>query len=120
MRCKLLVLAIVLFGSVQAAAQSPTYNLGRSPTREELHPPDAAISPDGDELPPGSGTAKEGEVVYLVRCALFWFNRSVAPVAIAAALGPEPIPVTTRSIWAAPCGHRATRGAAWRACRLRR
>ena len=69
MRCKLLVLAIVLFGSVQAAAQSPTYNLGRSPTREELHPPDAAISPDGDELPPGSGTAKEGEVVYLVRCA---------------------------------------------------
>ena len=67
MRCKLLVLAIVLLGSVQAATQSPTYNLGRTPTSEELHPVDAAISPDGDELPPGSGTAKKGEVVYLFR-----------------------------------------------------
>src|SRR2546422_3772471 len=67
MRCRWLVLAIVLLGGVEAATQSPTYKLGRAPTRDELHPVDAAVSPNGDELPPGSGTAKRGEVVFLAR-----------------------------------------------------
>lgn len=53
----------VLFGSV-ALAQSPTYGVGRTPTPEEIRAWDISISPTGEELPPGSGTAKEGALVY--------------------------------------------------------
>jgi len=52
-------------GIFQAAwAQSPTYGLGRTPTAEEIHAWDIAISPTGKELPSGQGTAKEGAVLY--------------------------------------------------------
>ncbi|MEO8465168.1 MAG: cytochrome c [Gammaproteobacteria bacterium] len=48
-----------------AIAQSPTYGVGRTPTAEELGRMDIAISPTGEELPPGTGTAKEGAQLYL-------------------------------------------------------
>lgn len=54
---------VVLLGSV-AMAQSPTYGVGRTPTPEEMRAWDISISPTGEELPPGSGTAKEGALVY--------------------------------------------------------
>jgi len=47
------------------SAQSPTYHLGRTPTPEEIKAWDIAISPDGHELPPGHGTAKEGRDVFI-------------------------------------------------------
>jgi hypothetical protein len=50
-------------GSV--SAQSPTYHLGRTPTPEEIKAWDIAISPDGHELPPGHGTAKEGRDLFI-------------------------------------------------------
>lgn len=53
-----------LVGNV-ATAQSPTYGLGRTPTAEELRRMDISIGPTGEELPPGSGTAKEGAQLYL-------------------------------------------------------
>ena len=55
-----------LLGIFQAAwAQSPTYGVGRTPTAEEIHAWDIAISPTGKELPSGQGTAKEGAVLYV-------------------------------------------------------
>ena len=48
-----------------AIAQSPTYGVGRTPTAEELGRMDIAIGPTGEELPPGTGTAKEGAQLYI-------------------------------------------------------
>jgi len=62
---RLLFVSAVL-GICQAGwAQSPTYGLGRTPTAEEIHAWDIAISPTGKELPSGQGTAKEGAVLYV-------------------------------------------------------
>jgi hypothetical protein len=52
------------------SAQSPTYGLGRTPSAEEIRPWDISISPEGKELPPGHGTAKEGAQIYVQKgCA---------------------------------------------------
>jgi cytochrome c len=70
MRCNLLLWAILLACGGVAAAQVSTYNLGRPPSEQELRRADSLIAPDGEGLPPGSGTAKQGEVIYLTRgCA---------------------------------------------------
>src|SRR5579871_2169967 len=50
-----------------AKAQSPTYGVGKTPTPEEIHAWDISVSPEGKELPPGHGTAKQGAQVYLIR-----------------------------------------------------
>jgi S-disulfanyl-L-cysteine oxidoreductase SoxD len=50
-------------------AQSPTYGVGRTPSDEEIRAWDISISPAGKELPPGSGTAKEGAQLYSQKCA---------------------------------------------------
>ena len=60
---RLLLLVMILGASV--SAQSPTYHLGRTPTVEEIRAWDIAISPTGQELPPGRGTAKEGAQLYV-------------------------------------------------------
>jgi len=67
----LLVIAVVMtLGLCLVAwAQSPTYGLGKTPTAEEIRAWDIAISPDGKELPPGSGSAKEGAELYAQKCA---------------------------------------------------
>ena len=59
---RLLPLLMLLGGS--ALAQSPTYGVGRTPSDEEIRAWDISISPTGEELPPGRGTAKEGALVY--------------------------------------------------------
>jgi hypothetical protein len=64
-----MVLMVVVMCQM-ASAQSPTYGVGRTPTAEEIRAWDIAISPTGKELPPGRGTAKEGEQVYVAKgCA---------------------------------------------------
>ena len=65
----LLMPVMAVAACVTALAQTPTYHLGRTPSTEEIRAWDIAISPDGKELPPGSGTAKEGAKVYAQRCA---------------------------------------------------
>jgi cytochrome c len=65
---KLVTVPLMLVGSLivsPAIAQSPTYGVGRTPTAEELGRMDISISPEGDELPPGTGNAKEGAQLYL-------------------------------------------------------
>src|SRR5690242_15496365 len=70
MRCSnfLMIAAISLAGAA-ASAQGPQYHLGRAPSPEQVTAWDVAIGPEGKELPPGSGTAKEGAKLYAQRCA---------------------------------------------------
>ena len=60
----LLAVALIIVAAT-VSAQSPTYHLGRTPTPEEIKAWDIAISPDGHELPPGHGTAKEGAELFI-------------------------------------------------------
>ena len=66
MRCSLnvLMLGMAVATCVAALAQTPTYNRGRTPSAEEIRAWDISIGPEGKELPPGSGTAKEGATLY--------------------------------------------------------
>ena len=55
-----LVLSIILTAPVAGLAQSRTYsNVGRTPTEEEIRNLGIIVGPEGKELPPGRGTAKE-------------------------------------------------------------
>ena len=59
-------------GQAQKPAQAPRgpSGLGRPPTQAELRAWDISISPDGTELPPGSGNATAGALVFTQRgCA---------------------------------------------------
>jgi cytochrome c len=70
-RCSsLLIAAIVLWASAAALAQGPTYRFGTPPSAEEIKARDTAVSPQGKELPPGSGNARQGATVYAQKCAL--------------------------------------------------
>ena len=64
-RSLLAVLLAVAFGA-PAAAQEP-FGLGRPATPEEIRDVDTTVGPEGKELPPGSGTAAEGAVVFATR-----------------------------------------------------
>jgi len=50
-------------------AQSPTYGLGKTPSADKIRALDIAIGPEGKELPPGHGTAKEGAQLFGQKCA---------------------------------------------------
>ena len=71
MRCslKLLLPVIILAAPAVALAQSqPRLNLGTPLSQEEIKSFDFMLGPDGKELPPGRGTAKEGAAVFAKRC----------------------------------------------------
>ena len=70
MRLPNLLLLVMILGLCQLGwAQSPTYGLGKTPSAEEIRAWDIAISPTGKELPPGSGSAKDGAPLYAQKCA---------------------------------------------------
>jgi mono/diheme cytochrome c family protein len=54
----------VLLESPAFAQSSPKYGVGRTPTADEVRALDISIAPQGDELPPGRGTAKEGAELF--------------------------------------------------------
>ena len=61
---------IILATCSVAAAQSPDYkNVGRAPTAQEIQAMDIAVSTEGKELPPGSGTAKIGGAIFAQKCS---------------------------------------------------
>jgi cytochrome c len=74
MRCFRFYSALIVFGLagwVAAFAQAPAYNnLGRTPSKEEVQAWNQSIGPQGKELPPGSGSAKQGEKVFAEKCAV--------------------------------------------------
>ncbi len=66
----LLVSAMIVAAGAMVAAQSPTFGVGRAPTADEVRAWDISIRPDGQELPPGHGTAKDGAPLYVQKgCA---------------------------------------------------
>lgn len=71
MRCffNLLLPAMVLATCVAGLAQTRRYDVGSTPSPEEIRAMDVNVGPSGKELPPGSGTAKEGARVYAQQCA---------------------------------------------------
>ena len=84
--------AFVLLMGVTALAQGQKFGIGSVPSADEVRVRDISISPTGDELPPGRGTAKEGEQLYrskgCVACHGAGGTGGTAPV-LKAAKGPE-------------------------------
>lgn len=68
-RVALLSAMLLTLATLPAWAQLPTYGVGRTPSPDEIKAWDLTIPPDGRGLPPGSGTSKDGEAVYVRRCA---------------------------------------------------
>jgi cytochrome c len=68
-RPTLLAAAIGLFASTTALAQGPTYRLGTPASEEQIRATVPTVSAEGQELPPGSGTARQGSIVYAQKCA---------------------------------------------------
>ena len=68
-RTMLLLLGLAGAAGLMAAAQAPRAQLGRAPSAEELQEENITVLPDGTGLPPGQGTAAEGETLYRSRCA---------------------------------------------------
>ncbi len=62
------VCAAVLALVAPASAQTRT-GIGREATAAEIAGWDIDIRPDGQGLPPGKGTVKQGETLYMERCA---------------------------------------------------
>jgi S-disulfanyl-L-cysteine oxidoreductase SoxD len=58
--------ALTLALASGALAQSP--NLGKPISPADLATWDISIGPDGAGLPPGSGTVKQGEATFMVKC----------------------------------------------------
>lgn len=72
MRCSLnlLVPVMILAAPVAGLAQSRTYNVGTPLSQEEIRSFDFLVGPEGKELPPGHGTAKEGAEIFAKKCAV--------------------------------------------------
>ena len=70
MRCSLSLLASAMILAAPAAglAQSPKYNVGTPLSQEEIKSFDFMIGPQGQQLPEGRGTAKDGAVIFAKRC----------------------------------------------------
>jgi mono/diheme cytochrome c family protein len=63
-------LVVASLTACAACAQAPNYsNLGRAPSKDEIQAWNQSIGPEGKELPPGSGTAKQGEEIFGSKCA---------------------------------------------------
>lgn len=71
MRCffSLLTPVMVLATCVAGLAQTRPYNVGSTPSPEEIKAMDGLVGPSGKELPPGSGTATDGAKIYAQKCA---------------------------------------------------
>src|SRR6516164_609531 len=70
MRCslKLLVPLMILAAPAAGLAQAPKFNVGTPLSQAEIQGFDRMIGPQGQALPAGHGTAKEGAVVFANRC----------------------------------------------------
>src|SRR5882672_2870236 len=64
-------IAVLITGALAggAWAESARRNIGRTATPDEIAGWDIDVRPDGQGLPPGKGSVKDGEAVYMARCA---------------------------------------------------
>jgi mono/diheme cytochrome c family protein len=63
---KYFAICAAIFVTGPALAQTPQFGQAIAPS--DIAPWDISIGPDGAGLPPGRGTATEGEVVYAANC----------------------------------------------------
>ena len=63
------VLAGILFSPAGLCAQTRTLGIGHVARTDAVNAIDIDVLPDGQGLPPGSGSAVEGRAVYVARCA---------------------------------------------------
>jgi S-disulfanyl-L-cysteine oxidoreductase SoxD len=70
MRCSLSLLAsaMILMAPATGLAQSPKFNVGTPLSQDEIKSFDFLIGPQGQALPEGRGTAKEGAAIFAQRC----------------------------------------------------
>lgn len=61
--------AVLVLALLPAVAGARDYGLGSTPSEAEIARWDIDIRPDGKGLPKGSGTAEQGETVYVEKCA---------------------------------------------------
>ena len=66
------LLLFACFYQVPAPAeeQPDSFGFGKEATAEEIAAWDIDVKPDGQGLPPGSGTVDEGEAMYVAQCAV--------------------------------------------------
>jgi hypothetical protein len=62
------VASLFVFAFLSGTAHSDSPDLGREATAEEISRSNLSISPDGERLPPGGGSALEGEPIYVAKC----------------------------------------------------
>jgi mono/diheme cytochrome c family protein len=65
---KLLTSALILAAPAAGLAQSTKFNVGTPLSQDEINSFDFLIGPQGQQLPAGQGTAKDGAVIYAKRC----------------------------------------------------
>jgi mono/diheme cytochrome c family protein len=72
MRCSLnlLVPVMVILAAPAAGLAQSRYNVGTPLSQDEIRSFDFMLGPEGKELPPGHGTAKDGAAVFAKRCAV--------------------------------------------------
>ena len=63
------LLAAILFLPAASSAQTRTLGLGHGARTDALNAIDIDVLPDGQGLPPGSGSADQGRAVYVTRCS---------------------------------------------------
>lgn len=73
----LIFIACACLTPVHADEIPDTFGFGRTATAEEIAAVDIDIKPDGEALPPGSGTVAEGEVLYATHCAVCHGERGI-------------------------------------------
>jgi mono/diheme cytochrome c family protein len=68
-KCLKALALVALLASTAAFASDKKLNIGRVATPAEIAGWDIDVRPDGQGLPPGSGSVKAGEEVYMGKCA---------------------------------------------------
>ena len=63
---KSLVVGVSMFATFSTWAQAPQFGQPIAPA--DIVPWDISIGPDGAGLPPGKGTAAQGEAIYVAKC----------------------------------------------------
>ena len=58
-----------IHGAGDARSEPPRLGIGREASSDEIAGWAIAVRPDGQGLPPGRGTVKQGEVIYVAQCA---------------------------------------------------
>lgn len=64
-----IILSMIVLAATSIGAQAQKYKLGHVPPKELLAAWDIDVRPDGAGLPPGKGSVKQGQQVYMSNCA---------------------------------------------------